>query len=211
MEKKKSVVSSCMSNLTNGTATPIQIGKYKNLNLYTTIPGGKEDNRKSYKHRTVIETAKKGCNLLIIDCDFSTPYDYLEAASEIYVVQDLDLIKANETLEYFRELKTRKLDWSKLRLVVNNCVKSKVTPKKIKNALTYYIDPGMTFTEEFEEIKKFVEIPLEPANYSNYIDGMEDGKLNLDKFTTEFRTSMDKLSIMAYGLTPGAKKKGFFG
>ena len=41
-------VSSCMLNLSNGIPTPIQVGKYKNLSLYTTIPGGKEENRKGY-------------------------------------------------------------------------------------------------------------------------------------------------------------------
>ena len=102
------------------------------------------------------------------------------------------------------------MDWSKLRIVMNNCVKCKVTPKKIiKNALTYYNDPSMTFTEEFDEIKKFVEIKLDPMNYSNYIESMEDGKLNFDKYTPEFKDSMEQLAVMVYGIL-GSKKKGLF-
>jgi len=209
--KKSDIVATCMSGLSNGVANPISVGKYKNLNLYTTIPGGKEDNRKGYRHRNIIETARKNCNLLIIDCDFTTPYEYLEQASEIYIVQDLDLIKAQETIEFFRELKAKKMDWGKLRAVMNNCVKCKVTSKKIlKNALTYYNDPTMTFTEEFEEIKKFVEVPLDIQNYSNYIEGMQDGKLNYEKYTPEFKDSMERLSTMVYGAV-GAKRRGFFG
>ena len=208
--KKADIVATCMSNLANGIANPISIGKYKNLNLYTTIPGGREDNRKSYKHRSVVETAKKNCNLLLIDCDFTTPYEYLDQASEIYIVQDLDLIKVQETIEYFRLLKTRQTDWSKLRVVINSYVKCKVTPKKIiKNALTYYNDPTMTFTEEFDEIRKFVEVPLELPNYINYIDSMQDGKLNYDKYTPELKSALEKLSVMVYGVTD--KKKGLFG
>ena len=208
--KKMDVVSNCMTNLSNGVATPIQVGKYKNMNLYTTVPGGKEDNRKSYRHRNLLETAKRECNLLIIDCDFTTPYEYLEAASEVYIVQDLDLIKVQETKNYFRELKTRMIDWSKLRLVMNNVVKAKVSSKKIiKNALTYYSDPSMTFVEDFDEIKKFVEIPLQIENYTNYIESMQDGKLNYDKFTPEFKQAMEQLSIMVYGMV-SSTKKGLF-
>ena len=191
--KKNDVVSTCMSNLSTGVASPISVGKYKNLTLYTTIPGGREDNRKSYKHRNVIETAKKNCNLLLI-------------------VQDLDLIKVQETIEYFRELKTRRMDWSKLSVVMNNWVKCKVTTKKIlKNALTYYNDPTMTFTEEFDEIKKFIEIPLDVQNYSNYIESMQDGKLNYEKYTPELKNALEVLSTMVYGVTNNQKRKGLFG
>ena len=207
--KKSNIVATCMSNLSNGMPNPIQIGKYKNLDLYTTVPGGNEDNRKAYRHRNMIETAKRNCNLLIIDCDFTTPYEYLEQASEIYIVQDLDLIKVQETKEFLRELKTRKTDWSKLRVVINNNVKCKITSKKIiKNALTYYTDSSMTFTEEFDEIKKYVEIPMEIENYSTYLESMENGKINYDKFTPALKKAIDDLSIMVYGMVP--KKKGFF-
>ena len=210
MYKKEDVVATCMSSLSNGIATPVQVGKYKNLSLYTTIPGGREDNRKSYNHRNVIETAKRNCNLLIIDCDFTTPYEYLDLANEVYIVQDLDLIKVKETKEFFRDLKTRRMDWSKLRVVMNNMVKCKVTSKKIiKNALTYYSDPSMTFTEEFDEIKKYIEIPLNVQNYVNYIEGMQNGKVNYENFTQEFKMAIEQLSIMVYGMT-NSKKKGFF-
>ena len=210
--KKESVVANCMSNLSSGVATPVQVGKYKNLNLYTTIPGGKDDNRRSYKHRNIIETARRNCNLLIVDCDFTTSYEYLDQASEVYIVQDLDLIKVKETKEFFRELKMKGMDWNKLRIVMNNCVKCKVTTKKIlKNALTYYNDPSMTFTEEFDEIKKYVEIGLEPLNYVNYIESMEDGKLDYEKFTPALKASMEQLALMAYGATNSSnKKKGLF-
>ena len=210
--RKRDLVTNCMTNLSNNMATPIQVGKYKDLTLYTTIPNGKEENRKAYKHRNVVETAKKNCNLLIIDCDFSTPYEYFEQASEVYIVQDLDLIKAQETKEFFRELKTRGMDWNKLRIVINNSVKCKVTAKKIiKNALTYYNDSSMTFTEEFDEIKKFVEVPMNPINYSNYLESMEDGKLNYEKYTPELKEALEQLSIMVYGMTSKNKKRGLFG
>ncbi|MBR6252724.1 MAG: hypothetical protein IKR04_02660 [Clostridia bacterium] len=209
-DKKYDIVASCMSNLSNGQSTPIQVGRSKNLSLYTTIPKGKEDNRKGYRHKTVMETARRNTNLLIIDCDFTTPSEYLEQAQEIYVVQDLDLVKVADTKEFFKDLKNRHTDWSKLRLIINNSVKCNVTAKKIrKNALTYYQDPSYTYTEEFETIKTCIEVPLDPQNYANYIDGMESGKLYFEKFTPEFQKVIEDLSTIVYGIT--TKKKGLFG
>ena len=161
---------------------------------------------------SVIDTAKENCNLLIIDCDYTTPIEYLEKAQEIYVVQDLDLLKVRETQEYFRDLKSRNIDWSKLRVIFNNVVPCKITPKQlIKNGLTYYSDTTNTYTEEFERIKQYIEINLEPANYSNYIDGMNSGRINFDKFSVDFKQKIDALSKLVYGKVSGNKKRSFFG
>jgi len=207
--KRIDVVANCMSNLSNGIAAPVQVGRSRNLTLYTTVPKGREDNRKGYKHRTVVETAKKNCNLLIIDCDFTTPIEYLEQAQEIFLVQDLDLIKCKETVDFLKDMKSRGLDWSKLRLVINNEVKSKITAKKIrKYALMSYSDPYFTYSEDIEEIKRFITVPLDPQNYSVYIDAMEQGRIDYDKFTEPLKLAIEDLSTMVYGI-PG-KKKGLF-
>ncbi len=208
--KRTDVIASCMSNLSNGVANPVQVGKVKNLSLYTTIPKGREDNRKGYKHRTVIETAKRNCNLLIIDCDFTTPFEYLELADDIYIVQDLDLVKCRETVEYLRILKDRRIDWDKLRLIINNSLRCRVTPKRIRrDALTLYVDPNLTFNDEIEEIRKFVEIPMDPLNYATYIEGMEHGKLEYEKYTESLKSSLETLSKMVYGIP--SRRKGLFG
>ena len=199
-----------MSNLSTGTANAVPIGRNRNLSLYTTIPKGNEDNRKGYRHRNLVDTAKRNCNLLIIDCDFSTPFEYFEQAQDIYIVQDLDLIKIVETKEFFRELKARHMDWSKLRMVFNNVVPSKITTKKLLNdALTYYSDISETYTEEFERIKRYIDIPLNPLNYANYVESIGIGRINYDKFTPEFRQAIETLSTMVYGVT--SRKKGLFG
>ena len=208
--KYRDEVSVCMSNLSTGIANPIPVGRVKNLSLYTTVPKGREDNRKGYKHRTIVETAKRNCNLLIIDCDFSTPYEYLEQAQDIYVVQDLDLVKVVETKEFFRELKNRHTDWSKLRMVFNSVVPSKITSKRLINdALSYYTDTSETYTEEFEKIKRYTEIPLNTINYAHYVETIGTGRMEYDKFTDDFKIAMEELSKMVYGI-PG-KKKGLAG
>ena len=208
--KKSDVVATCMSNLSNGVANPVQIGKTKNLNLYTTIPMGREDNRKGYKHRTVIETAKRNCNLVLIDCDFTTPFEYLEFADEIFIVQDLDIVKSRETVEYLRLLRDRRIEWDKLRLIFNNTVRCKVTSKRMrKDVLTLYRDPSASFNDELDEIRKFVELPLDPLNYATYIEGMEHGRLEYEKYTEPLKSALETLSKMVYGVP--SRRRGIFG
>ena len=75
--------------MSEGSNTPVFSNKY--LNVYTSLPNLLE-NRKVYKHKTVIDTLKKSSNLVIVDCDFSTPIEYFEQAQDIYIVQDMDII-----------------------------------------------------------------------------------------------------------------------
>jgi hypothetical protein len=50
---------------------------------------------------------------------------------------------------------------------------------------------------------------MDPANYANYLDSMENGNLNIDKFTPSFKKSLNDLVGMVYGIQP--KRKGLFG
>ena len=112
-----------------------------------------------------------------------------------------------------RILKQRHFDWSKLTVVFNNVVNSsKITTKKlIREGLTYYVDATNTYTEELERISRYTEIPLNPINYSVYIDAMDKGRIPYDNFTPEFKTAMDTLSKMVYGILGEKRKKSIFG
>ncbi len=208
--KYRNLVANCMSNLSSGITKPVPIGKNRNLTLFTTVPGGPEENRKGYRHRNVIDAALKDCSLLLVDCDFTTPFEYFEQAHDIFLVQDLDLIKMVDTKEFLKDLKSAHVDWNKLKVVFNNMVPSKITSKKlIEDALSYYTDINETYTLEFEKIRKYVEIPLNPANYVNYIESIGVGRIAYDKFTADFRQAIDELCNMVY--TPQSGKKGLFG
>ena len=214
VDSERDIVATCMSNLSAGNATPVQVGKTKNLTLYTTIPKGREDNRKGYRHRTVLDTVRRNCNLLILDCDFTTPSEYFEQAQEIYFVQDLDLSKVSESQEFLKGLQDMRTDWNKLRLIINSTVKSTVTAKNIrKEALTYYQDPGSTYSYDIEEMTLCAEIPLEIQNYTNYINAMDSCKIAYEKFTPAFQNAIEELSKLVYGITSntGSKRRGLFG
>jgi len=207
--KRTDIVENCFSSLGNGQAKPVSVGRNRNLDLYTTIPGGKESSVINYKHRQVLDTAKSNCQLLIIDCDFDTPLDYFDYATEIYIVHDLNLLNVPKTQTFLKKMKSKNVNWSKLKMIINNSVKSSITAKKVvKNALTYASDPNMTYTEEYPEIKDYYEIPLDSANYSNYIDSMESGKINFDRFTDNFKKAFNSIADIVIG--SDGKKKGLF-
>ena len=211
IDRKIDTVATCMSNLCNGVSRPVLVGKAK-VNLYTTIPQGKEDNRMGYKHKTMVDAARRNCNLVIIDCDFTTPMEYIEAADEVYVVQDLDLVKCRETIEYFKFMQDRRIGWDKIRLVMNNVVGNcKITSRIVrKEVLTRYDDENAPNGQgKFPEIRKFVDIPMDPYDYRTYLNGMTKGKLEFDEFTLPMKEAIDTLSQMVYGIP--SRRRGLFG
>ena len=209
--KKIQIAAECIKALNEGRNTPITVDKNKHLNVYTTLPGLGE-NRKNYKHKTIVDTIKKACNLLIIDCDFTTPIEYFEQASEIYIVQDMDLIKLQETTAFLREFKNRGIDWSKLNVIINKYVKSSFTPKKIVEVgLAYYNDPQMTYTEEFEVIKSYITVPLTLEDYARYTEDIAKDKIVYKNYSVQLRSAIDQICQKIYpaGNVSG-KKKGLF-
>lgn len=209
-QKKIQIANECMKNLNEGINTPITVDKNKNLFVYTSLPGLGE-NRKNYKHKTVIDTAKKNCNLLIIDCDFTTPIEYFEQASEIYLVQDMDIIKLQETTAFLREFKNRNIDWSKLSVIVNKYVKSSFTPKKIVEVgLAYYNDPQMTYTEEFETIKSYTTVPFTLEDYARYTEDIARDKIVYKNYSLQLKEAIEQICRKIYPASNSVKKKGLF-
>ena len=209
--RKIQIAADCIKSLNEGRNTPITVDKNKRLNVYTTLPGLGE-NRKNYKHKTIVDTIKKTCNLLIIDCDFTTPIEYFEQASEIYIVQDMDLIKLQETTAFLREFKNRGIDWSKLNVIINKYVKSSFTPKKIVEVgLAYYNDPQMTYTEEFEVIKSYITVPLTIEDYARYTEDVAKDKIIYKNYSVQLRSAIDQICKKIYPAGDASgKRKGLF-
>ena len=209
--KKIQIATECMKNLNDGKSVPIPVDKNKNLFVYTSLPGVSE-NRKTFRHKTAIDAAKKSCNLLIIDCDFTTPLEYFEQAAEIYIVQDMDLIKLQETTAFLREFKNRNIEWSKLNVIINKYVKSSFTPKKIVEVgLAYYNDPQMTYTEEFEVIKSYITVPFTIEDYVRYTEDIAKDKIVYKNYSEELRNAIEQICKKIYPANNvSSKKKGLF-
>ncbi|MBO5179727.1 MAG: hypothetical protein J6B87_05220 [Clostridia bacterium] len=209
--KKIQLAAECIKNLSEGRNTPLSVDKNKRLTVYTSLPGLGE-NRKNFKHKTIVDTIKKTCNLLIIDCDFTTPIEYFEQASEIYIVQDMDLIKLQETTAFLREFKNRNIDWSKLNVIINKYVKSSFTPKKIVEVgLAYYNDPQMTYTEEFEIIKSYIAVPFTMEDYVRYTEDVAKDRIIYKNYSVQLRSAIDQICQKIYPIgNASGKRKGLF-
>ena len=202
----------CMRKLSEGVDTSISASKF--LHVYTSIPGTLEENRKNYKHKTLLETVKKSNNLILVDCDFTTPFEYFEQASEIYIVQDLDILKLQETTMFLRELKSKNVDMSKVRVVINKYVKTVLTPKKLVEGLSYYNDPEMSFVDELLSGKVIYSlVPFRIENYANYVEGLYKNNINYNAYTQDFRDAIEQLCGQIYPVNsaPVQRRRGLFG
>ncbi len=211
--KMRRIAMECMRKLSEGIDTFLPANKF--LHVYTAIPGSADDNRRNYKHKTVLETIKKQNNLTLIDCDFTSPIEYFEQASEIYIVQDLDILKLQETTLFLRELKSKQIDMSKIRVIINKYVKTVLTPKKIIEGLSYYNDPEMSFVDELLTGKTMYSIiPFQVENYIQYVEALYKNNMNYKEYTVEFKNAIEELCMQIYPVSGNVvqkPKRGFFG
>ena len=208
----RKIAGECMQRLSDGEDSYMPVSKY--LKVYTTIPGGLSDSRRGYKHKSIIETVKNNNNVTIIDADFTTPIDYFDVASEIYIVQDLDILKIQETTMFLREMKNRNIDMSKIRIVVNKYVKNLLTPKKIVEGLSYYKDPEMTFIDTLLSNKVMYSIvPYNLNNYIKYTESLYKGTMSFKGYSADFIEAINDIANQIYSRNGQLKKSkgGFFG
>ena len=209
----KNRAAECMQRLSEGEDYYIEtMNSY--LKLYTTVAGSVSDQRRGYKHKAIIETVKKNCNLTIVDADFTTPIDYFDQADEIYLVQDLDILKIQDVTLFLREINARGLDKKKIKLIINKFVKTSITPKIIIGALDFYHDPAGTYVDSGLMPAKvdYSIIPYNLNNYAKYVESLHkmSGNFNYKNYSTDFNQAIDEIVAKVYPKNLGGKKK-FFG
>ena len=201
-----------MQKLSEGVDSYIQ-GK-RNLKIYTSVPGTNVDNRRGFRNKSIIDTLTNNNNLVIVDADFSAPLEYFEKADEIYIVQDLDIMKMQETTLFLRELKNRSVNMNKIRIIINKYVKCQLTPKKIIEGLSYYNDPQMSFVDEILDNKTaYYLVPISIENYTNYIESMYKNNIDYKKYTPDFLNAIKDIASVVYkrGGATQTKRRGIFG
>lgn len=201
----------CMQRVSDGEDSFLDTNN-SYLKVYTALPGMASDVRRSYKHKTVINTVKNNCNVAIVDADFTTPIDYFDQADEIYIVQDLDLLKMPDTTLFLRELKNRGISMKKIKIIVNKYVKTSLSPKQVVQALSYYNDPSMSFVDEVlpSRVDSYV-IPYNLNNYAKYIDSVCHGIINYKGYSADFMQAIEEIAsrVCPKGSTPKSSRKLF--
>ena len=152
-------------------------------------------------------------SLVLLDCDFSTEYEYLRQAQEIYLVQSMDVLTIQPLTAYLRDLKAKNiLEQEKLRIVINKYTKVRsVTEKTIIGGMAFYNDPSMSFmTELFNREKiRYTIIPFDIQTYSKYLEGLINCNISINGYSKEFINSLGKLTNMVYPLVNNTNNGSF--
>ena len=142
--------------------------------------------------------------MVLIDCDFTTPWGYFANASEIYLVQSMDILTIQPLTAFLRELKTRGLlEQDKLRVVVNKELKVKgLSSKVIIGGMSFYNDPAMSFmTELFNKDRvKACTIPFDDNVYSKYLEQVVNCQITIGGYPKSFMNNLKILGNMVYPL-----------
>ena len=196
-EQLRKIAYDCTEKLSQGIAEGIKVNS--NLDVYTSLPGEK-NNIEDYT--SILETLVKNYALILLDCDFSTQYGYLKEASEMYLVQSMDVLTIQPLTAYLRELKAKGiLEPNKLRAVINKYTKVRgVTEKAIIGGMAFYNDPAMSFMTELfnRETIQYCVIPFDGQVYAKYLEGLINCNITLNGYSKEFINSLNKLANMVY-------------
>ena len=199
-EELRKTAYSCIDNLEKGIINGIRVNN--NLDVYTSLPG--ETNSIEEGYATILETLVKNYSLVLLDCDFTTQYQYLKNAQEIYLVQSMDVLTIQPLTAYLRELKAKGiLEQNKLRVVINKFTKVKsVTEKAIIGGMAFYNDPAMSFMTELfnRETVPYCTIPFDGQVYSKYLEGLINCNISINGYPKEIIASLRKLANMVYPL-----------
>ena len=196
-EQLRKIAYDCTEKLSQGIAEGIKVNS--NLDVYTSLPGEK-NNIEDYT--SILETLVKNYALILLDCDFSTQYGYLKEASEMYLVQSMDVLTIQPLTAYLRELKAKGiLEPNKLRAVINKYTKVRgVTEKAIIGGMAFYNDPAMSFMTELfnRETIQYCVIPFDGQVYAKYLEGLINCNITLSGYSKEFINSLNRLANMVY-------------
>lgn len=201
-EELRKIASECLENLISGQAKGI--GVNRNLTVYTSLP---EDRENLNNVNQILETIVRRHDLVLIDCDFNTPYDYFYNAQEIYLVQSLDILTIQPLTAFLRELKAKNvLDSNKLKIILNKYVKVRgISEKTIIGGMSKYNDPAMSFMTDLFDMNtvKYITIPFEQDIYARYLESVINCDVSIKGYSKGFMQILKELNNWVYPMVPG--------
>lgn len=184
---------SCIEQLASGEANGIKVNN--NLTVYTTVPG---EDKYMQAVDPILETLLKKHSLILIDCDFKTPTDYFKYASEIYIIQTMEVLTIQPLTEVLSRLKSKGfLIASKLRIIINKYVEvNGITEKEIIGGMSFYNDPSMAYMKELfdRNLVRYMVIPFEKEIYEKYLSDMANCNITTDGYPYGFIQKLNELS-----------------
>ena len=188
----RKVAFSCIDELEQGEAKGIKVNE--NLTVYTTMPR-EEKIIKSVE--PIIETLLKNHSLILMDCDFKTPISYFEYATEIYLLQTMEVLTIQPLTEVLSEMKNRGvLEESKLRIIINKHVEIEgITEKEIIGGMAFYNDPSMSYMKQLfnKNMIKYMTFPFDTQTYERYLTAVANCNINLEGYANNFMQLLEQL------------------
>ena len=205
-ESLRNTAYECVNKLRMGVPAGIQVNK--NLTVYTTVPDSEE---KMEDYSNILTTLVQNYTLVLLDCDFKTPYEYFRNVQELYLVQSMDILTIQPLTAFLRELKAKNvLDPNKLKIVINKEMRVRsLTEKLIIGGMAYYNDPSMSVRTELfnKDNAKYCTIPFDMQVCSKYLEGLVNCKISLNGYPKNFMLQLENLVNMVFPLL--TNKQGF--
>lgn len=203
-EGKRAIAAESLKYASNGLNEPLI---YEKLSIYTGMPG---EDRKQYNASVCIDTIMQNNNVVLIDADFTTPYEYFRLCQEIYLVQDMNVLNISQTTLFLRELKSHGVPMNKIRIIINKYVKCSLTSKDIIDGIATYASYDLKmFDELFNSTTiPYYILPFDQENYTKYIEMVYKYTNKFSSFTEDFTSNLSSIINSIYpigGISSGSK------
>lgn len=190
---------SCIEKLRMGECSGIEVNN--NLTVYTSLPG---ENNFIKDVEPILEALLKKHSLILIDCDFETPINYFKYATEIFLVQTMEVLTIQPLTEILSEMKNNEiLIESKLRIILNKYVElDGITEKEIIGGMAFYNEPSMTYMKQLfnKNLIQYMKIPFNKNAYERYLEAVANCDINLNGYPVEFLELLEQLCDEIYPL-----------
>jgi len=204
-EALRNIAENSIYNLLEGTANGLKINK--NLTVYTALPTNTEE---FYEADKVLKTLIDNHSVVLIDCDYDTPIGYFDNSTDLFMVQNMDILTMQPLTTFLKELKGKNvLKDEKLRFISNMETKVRgINSQVLLNAISIYKDPGMAYTVELfdRNTTKVFTIPFDIEAYNKYLTSLVECDLSLNGYSKFILTSLREIAICIYPLLSNESK-----
>ena len=189
----------CIENLEQDIVDGIEVSK--NLYVFTSVPG---KNIEVNNIEAIITALAKRFSLVILDCDFETPFEYFKLSQEIYLIQSMDILTIQPLTAFLRDLQSAGyLDQTKLKIVINKAIKVRgLSANAIIGGMSCYNNPEMSYMRNLFDKDRMhaVTIPFDEEVLARYLSGMVDCIVSTNGYSKQFMSELKKLADMVYPL-----------
>ena len=186
-------------SLLEGNAYGVKINK--NLTVYTALP---TDTEEFYEADKVLKTLIDNYSVVLIDCDYDTPIGYFDNSTDIFLIQNMDILTMQPLTTFLKELKSKGvLKDEKIRFISNMETRVKgVNSQILLNAIAVYKDPGMAYTVDLfdKNLAKVFTIPFDIEAYNKYLTSLVECNISLTGYSKNILSSIKEIATCIYPL-----------